>query len=273
MKKQVITLLILMVIGTQFTVYFGYKKAEASNATVIPDEAIRLRILANSDSSADQALKRKVRDEVKEQIDGWVQDLTSFKEARQVIQDHLPEIERTVAQTLKKEGSNQTFTVKFGKHIKFPTKMYGNFIYPAGEYEAVLVTLGKGEGANWWCVLFPPLCFLDFSNGDAVKKERPKAVKAKEGKKEVKATEEPKETVTVDKALEGKASPAVSASVNKKKITAVAFAQEKRVFEGIDKQSTAKNTVEKKQTVQVVEEEEPEVKLLIVEVFSSLFKK
>ena len=57
--------------------------------------------------------------------------------------------------------------VKFGK-VQFPTKLYGQFLYPAGEYQAILITLGSGEGANWWCVLYPPLCFLDFSNGVAV---------------------------------------------------------------------------------------------------------
>ena len=62
---------------------------------------------------------------------------------------------------------NQSVKVEFGV-VEFPTKLYGEFLYPAGEYEAILITLGEGKGANWWCVLFPPLCFLDFSNGVAV---------------------------------------------------------------------------------------------------------
>ncbi|EEM19649.1 Sporulation stage II protein R [Bacillus thuringiensis serovar tochigiensis BGSC 4Y1] len=171
MKKQVIAYLLLLLIGAQLLVQFGYMKADAKGSSVIPKEAVRLRILANSDSDKDQALKRKVRDEVKAQIDGWVADLTSFEEARKVIQSHIPEIEKTVANTLKKEGSKDSFQVKFSKNVKFPTKVYGNFIYPAGEYEAVLITIGEGEGANWWCVLFPPMCFLDFSSGAAVRKE------------------------------------------------------------------------------------------------------
>jgi stage II sporulation protein R len=276
MKKQVIMFLILMVIGTQFTVYFGYKKAEASNPIVIPNEAIRLRILANSDSVEDQALKRKVRDKVKEQIDAWVQDLTSFQEARDVIESHVPEIEQTVAKTLKEEGSNQTFTVEFSKHIKFPTKMYGNFIYPAGEYEAVLVTLGKGEGANWWCVLFPPLCFLDFSNGDAVKKEQPKAVKAKEMKKEAVTKEEMKKAEETAEVKKVKASPSVQVSAAKKKTKKdqAVLMKEKKLAEELTEE-TAGNPVKekKKQKIQVTEEEEPEVKLLFVEVLSSLLQK
>lgn len=171
MKKQVIAYLLLLLIGAQLLVQFGYMKADAKGPSVIPKEAVRLRILANSDSDKDQALKRKVRDEVKTQIDGWVADLTSFEEARKVIQSHIPEIEKTVENTLKQEGSKDSFQVKFSKNVKFPTKVYGNFIYPAGEYEAVLITIGEGEGANWWCVLFPPMCFLDFSSGTAVRKE------------------------------------------------------------------------------------------------------
>ncbi|MEC2837048.1 stage II sporulation protein R, partial [Bacillus thuringiensis] len=171
MKKQVIAYLLILLIGAQLLVQFGYMKADAKGPSVIPKEAVRLRILANSDSDQDQALKRKVRDEVKAQIDGWVADLTSFEEARKVIQSHIPEIEKTVENTLKREGSKESFQVKFSKNVKFPTKVYGNFIYPAGEYEAVLITIGEGEGANWWCVLFPPMCFLDFSSGTAVRKE------------------------------------------------------------------------------------------------------
>lgn len=170
MKKQAIAYFLLLLIGAQLLVHFGYMKADAKGPTVIPKEAVRLRILANSDTKEDQALKRKVRDEVKAQIDGWVADLKSFEDARRVIQSHIPEIEKTVADTLKREGSKESFQVTFGKNVKFPTKVYGNFIYPAGEYEAVLISIGKGEGANWWCVLFPPMCFLDFSSGTAVKK-------------------------------------------------------------------------------------------------------
>lgn len=116
-----------------------------------------------------------------EQITEWVKDLTSVTVARKTIKENLPALETIAKEVLKEEGVNESVHVKFGK-VEFPTKLYGQFLYPAGEYEAVLITLGKGEGANWWCVLFPPLCFLDFSNGEAVKapepsKEEPKAEK------------------------------------------------------------------------------------------------
>jgi stage II sporulation protein R len=135
---------------------------------VIPDDAIRLRILANSNSNEDQALKEKVRDEVNKEITKWVEELTSIEAARSLIQNRLPEIELIVERVLKEENVNQTYKVDYNSSVKFPTKVYGSYIYPAGEYEAILISLGEAEGNNWWCVLFPPLCFLDFGNGDAV---------------------------------------------------------------------------------------------------------
>ncbi|MGY0211211.1 stage II sporulation protein R [Bacillus cereus] len=287
MKKQVIAYLLILLIGAQLLVQFGYMKADAKGPSVIPKEAVRLRILANSDSDKDQALKRKVRDEVKAQIDGWVADLTSFEEARKVIQSHIPEIEKTVENTLKREGSRDSFQVKFSKNVKFPTKVYGNFIYPAGEYEAVLITIVEGEGANWWCVLFPPMCFLDFSSGTAVRKEE-HVVKAESPEEEqVKQLDEEvidKEEKKVDKVKETKA---VKQEVVKK-----VTASEKKVVKNetkVEEQPVSKEEiktvekvekpVEKKQEkqneyVKVEEEEEkPEVKLFIVEAFTSLFSK
>lgn len=167
MNKYVMMVYITMVmIGALVTIYG--QQTEAQRDVVIPNEAVRLRILANSDSPEDQALKRAVRDAVNEQITAWVSDLTSFEEAKQVIAQHVPEIEQTVARVLQEKKSDQSYKVTFGR-VSFPTKIYGSYVYPAGEYDAVLITLGKGEGANWWCVLFPPLCFLDFSTGEAVR--------------------------------------------------------------------------------------------------------
>lgn len=133
---------------------------------MIPNEAIRLRILADSDSDKDQAIKRLVRDEVNKEITKWVEDLTSLDDARNIIKSKLPEIQAIAEEIVATEGSNQSVKTEFDK-VQFPTKLYGQFLYPAGEYEAILITLGEGEGANWWCVLYPPLCFLDFSNGEA----------------------------------------------------------------------------------------------------------
>ncbi|WP_153126977.1 stage II sporulation protein R [Peribacillus tepidiphilus] len=168
-KHLSVVYLLILTIGTILSLYMP--KEEQANAmvetVVIPKEAIRLRILANSDRSEDQAVKRAIRDAVNTDITEWVKDLTSLEEARQVIQAHLPEIEQKAAQKLEEYNLTQSVKVEFGK-ANFPTKLYGQYLYPAGEYEAIVITLGEGKGANWWCVLFPPLCFLDFSSGTAV---------------------------------------------------------------------------------------------------------
>jgi len=170
LKKNVIFLYIVLLFMGAYVTVAGEQAAagvEVKNgAMVIPDEAIRLRILANSDSTEDQELKRKIRDRVNEEITVWVEGLTSMENAREVIQGNIPEIEKIVEEVMVEEGIVQEYNVDFGR-VDFPTKMYGKFIYPAGDYEAILITLGEGTGANWWCVLFPPLCFLDFSNGEA----------------------------------------------------------------------------------------------------------
>ncbi|ALC82741.1 MULTISPECIES: stage II sporulation protein R [Bacillus] len=170
MKKSFLAYIYIycLLIGAIASLYKEETAQSTSGETkVIPDEAIRLRILANSDAEEDQELKRKIRDEVKGEITSWVQDLTSVEEARNVIRSRVPELEEVAEQVMDQEGMSQKISVEFNK-VAFPTKLYGNFVYPAGDYEAVLITLGEGQGANWWCVLFPPLCFLDFSNGEAV---------------------------------------------------------------------------------------------------------
>jgi stage II sporulation protein R len=133
---------------------------------VTQEEAIRLRILANSDSIKDQALKRDIRDSVNEAITEMVVDIRDLDEAKATIEGNLVVIEEIVEQELKKIGLDQSYDVSFSE-VQFPTKLYGNIVYPAGLYDAVLITLGEGKGENWWCVLFPPLCFLDMANGEA----------------------------------------------------------------------------------------------------------
>lgn len=144
---------------------------EANLYQVIPDEAIRLRILADSDDPADQELKYAIRDAVNAEITDWVEQLTTIEQARQKIQMRLDEIDQIVADTIRQHGSTIDYDVDYNPEVLFPAKLYDRYVYPAGEYEAILITLGEGAGSNWWCVLFPPLCFLDFSAGTTVATE------------------------------------------------------------------------------------------------------
>lgn len=148
----------------------GQKIDTAAAEGLIPQESIRLRILANSDTGSDQIVKRRVRDAVVEQMNGWVAELEdpqSLEAARRVVREHLGEIEEQVGKTLAASGKKYNYKVELGI-VPFPTKMYGGAVYPAGDYEALRVTLGEGSGKNWWCVLFPPLCFVDAGSGDAL---------------------------------------------------------------------------------------------------------
>nr|WP_047014162.1 stage II sporulation protein R [Paenibacillus sp. IHB B 3415] len=150
------------------------QKSDAAVAEVsIPQESIRLRILANSDGTGDQLVKRQIRDQVVEQINQWVaglEDPQSLEQARALIESHLPELNDLVGRELARRGIDYSYKVELGT-VPFPTKMYGGRVYPAGEYEALRVTLGAGKGQNWWCVLFPPLCFIDAGSGDAAAAE------------------------------------------------------------------------------------------------------
>ncbi|MFA1822689.1 stage II sporulation protein R [Virgibacillus oceani] len=165
MKKHLLFVFIFFILFLTFPSQTASHKANGVDEyQVIPDEAIRLRILANSDSEKDQEIKYTVRDRVNEEITEWVKDIADIDQARNLIESRTSEIEDIVDQVLAAEGKNREYSVDYGKNVDFPIRQYGPYVYPAGEYEAVLITLGKGNGANWWCVLFPPLCFLDFSN-------------------------------------------------------------------------------------------------------------
>jgi stage II sporulation protein R len=136
----------------------------------IPQQSIRLRIIANSDSVQDQWLKREVRDAIVAQMNNWVNDVRSYEEAKQLVAQKLPELQQLVDKTLRDRGFFYSAEVDFGQ-VPFPTKLYGSYVYPAGNYEALRVRIGEAQGQNWWCVLFPPLCFIDMANGDAVQAE------------------------------------------------------------------------------------------------------
>jgi len=126
----------------------------------IPEEAIRIRILANSDSAPDQAVKRHIRNAVEAELRKLSVGAMSIGEAREAIAGVLPELEALVNRELEARGFGYGAAVRLGS-VPFPAKIYGNRVYPAGDYEALLITLGQGRGDNWWCVLFPPLCFAD----------------------------------------------------------------------------------------------------------------
>jgi stage II sporulation protein R len=130
----------------------------------ISSKLIRLHVIANSDSPEDQALKLKVRDTIVKAIENELEDVEDIQESREYIKNHLKEIEQIAKMEVQKEGKDYDVKALFGK-FAFPVKTYGYVTLPAGEYEALRIIIGEGGGKNWWCVLFPPLCFVDITRG------------------------------------------------------------------------------------------------------------
>ncbi|MBX5436137.1 MAG: stage II sporulation protein R [Alicyclobacillaceae bacterium] len=144
----------------------GYSVGEPSGR-VIPSQALRLRIVGNSDSPADQALKRAVRDAIIPAAARVLKQAHTPEQARMAVERALPELQAIAEQVVRNHGFHYSVYTTVSR-VPFPTKMYGNQVYPAGDYEALYIRLGSGQGQNWWCVLFPPLCFVDIADGDAV---------------------------------------------------------------------------------------------------------
>lgn len=127
------------------------------NRDQLADKVVRLHILANSDSEEDQALKLRVRDRVLERATELLEQTGDRREAADVLQSHLPELERIAAEEISDCGYEYDVTAEVANTM-FPTKEYDGFTLPAGEYLALRIIIGEGNGHNWWCVVFPPLC-------------------------------------------------------------------------------------------------------------------
>lgn len=147
-----------MVIGIIFT-YMIIGNVVAKN-DIIPDDAIRIRVIANSNSEYDQEIKMKVKNQVEYDMYNLLKDTRKIEEARELIKNNLVSLEYNIYTTLQKENYKQPFTVNFGLNY-FPKKEFKGITYNEGYYESVVITLGEGLGDNWWCVLFPPLCTLE----------------------------------------------------------------------------------------------------------------
>ncbi len=130
------------------------------------DKLIRFHVLANSDSPEDQALKLKVRDKVIESMSDKFKVSKSIEETRVIVNENMESMKQAALEEIKENGKDYAVEIKLEPY-NFPTKSYGSFTLPAGEYEAVRVLIGKAKGQNWWCVMFPPLCFVDARSATA----------------------------------------------------------------------------------------------------------
>ena len=137
------------------------------SSLVIPPEALRIRVIANSNSEYDQNVKNIVKDNIQFKLYDLLKDTKGIVEARDVINNNLPNINNEVEKILKDIHYELGYDVKFGFNY-FPSKEYKGTIYEEGYYESLVITLGEGNGDNWWCVLFPPFCLLEAEPSDEI---------------------------------------------------------------------------------------------------------
>ena len=130
----------------------------------IADSVFRLHVIANSDSSEDQNLKYKVRDSLLEYMNSICADCQNKEEAIALVNANKAQFREIALNTIHNKGYNYDVKINIG-NFEFPTKTYGDISLPAGNYDALKVEIGEAKGQNWWCVMFPPLCFVDVSSG------------------------------------------------------------------------------------------------------------
>ena len=147
-----------LVLAAGFALSAGYTLHNVQMQQEIASHIIRFHVRANSDSSADQALKLKVRDGIGTMMEERLKDAKNLEDSRHIIQDSLTDIVDRSEEILRESGCEDAVTANL-TDAWFPVKTYGNSVFPKGTYEALQVTIGKGEGHNWWCVMYPNLCF------------------------------------------------------------------------------------------------------------------
>ncbi len=165
--KMIFILSILLFLYTTICA-FTYAKNVSNN---ISNSVFRLHVIANSNSEADQNLKYKVRDKLIEYMNSMLSSTSTKKDAINIANSHLKEFKQVALNVVKEEGYDYDVTVSVGNY-DFPTKEYGDITLPAGYYDALKVEIGQAEGKNWWCVMFPPLCFVDVTSGVVPEKSK-----------------------------------------------------------------------------------------------------
>ena len=147
------------VIVVLFLVSLAFIFSNHDEEIIIPNNAIRFRVIANSDSVEDQMKKMEIKSAVENKVYALINGENNAIEVRNIIEDNMDTIKDIV------EEYNVPYNINYGNNY-FPSKTYKGIMYPAGNYESLVITLGDGVGANFWCVLFPPLCLIDNSKED-----------------------------------------------------------------------------------------------------------
>lgn len=155
MKK----IIIIFVIGFVFYGLF-LKNSVKATELLVPNDAIRMRVIPNSNSNYDQMIKAKVKEELQTTTYELLKDTKGSEEAKSIIEANLDLIDNHINDLLIRENYNLGYKINFGYNY-FPEKNFKGVSYAEGYYQSLLVTLGEGKGDNWWCVLFPPMCLME----------------------------------------------------------------------------------------------------------------
>ena len=164
MKKFLLnrfTLIIFLLLLFIFTSALSYATKVSAH---LQESVFRLHVIANSDSDSDQNLKYIVRDKVIEYMKTVCKEGISKDDYIKIAQDNLDNIKKVAQDTVIQNGYDYDIKVSIGE-FEFPTKTYGDVSFPAGLYDALRIEIGNASGKNWWCVMFPPLCFVDVTSG------------------------------------------------------------------------------------------------------------
>ena len=160
-KFKKIILLTFLLFAYVFLSAQSYATAISNNLSTA---VFRLHVLANSNSEEDQNLKLKVRDSLLNYMNGLCSNCSTKQEAISIANEHKDDFQKIAEQTIKENGYDYTAKINID-NFYFPTKNYGDISLPAGFYDALRVEIGEAKGKNWWCVMFPSLCFIDVSTG------------------------------------------------------------------------------------------------------------
>ena len=158
--KFIVLILFLLTLYIFISAYFYINQASFD----LKNSVFRLHVVANSNSEEDQNLKYIVRDNLIEYMNTICKNSSSKEETIQIVTEHLSDFEDIANDTIKDNGFSYQAKVELGT-FEFPTKTYGDISFPSGYYDALKIELGNAQGQNWWCVLYPSLCFVDVTSG------------------------------------------------------------------------------------------------------------
>lgn len=171
MKKSLCFLLCIIIVFIGALGVSNMKAQAAEND--ISNKIIRFHVIANSDSLNDQAVKLRVRDDVLSYLSPKLEKSNSLEESKKILTENIIQVKKIAIEQLRKSGYDYNVKIELSNE-NFPIKTYGNITLPQGKYQAYRIIIGSGKGQNWWCVMFPPLCFVDITKGSVSYKQTQK---------------------------------------------------------------------------------------------------